>query len=169
MNKHNLFILYIAIATFFFCAALAGFFIHSIVKIAEETSRIEQQTRESLEYEQKLLSLQRALEGNEAGTAVVDSFFVKSSEIVPFIETIETHARESGVTSSLKKVEEQDGMLTLDITTVGSWENTMNFVLKLEALPYRLVFTDVRFTAISAEGQSKGWQTSFTLQGIVKK
>ena len=99
------------------------------------------------------------------GTAdtLLDSHFIKSSDVVPFLDNIESLAQKSQILSEITSVDiaKDNRLLSVDLKVDGSFENIYKFVLLLENSPYIIRFTsgDVR----KADNSKTGWTGKFKI------
>ncbi len=98
-------------------------------------------------------SLANLIDHIESERAVLDTHFVRSSDIVPFLATIESLAQKVGGKAEVTSVDipQDDSLLVVELKAGGSFEALYKFVMLLENSPYELLF-------ISANIQNPGIQ-----------
>ncbi len=94
----------------------------------------------------------------------VNAHFVSRTDIVDFIENIESEAKNQKVSVLIRSVDvesrsedenEDKEIIRLKFETRGSWADTMRFVNYLEHLPYKVVLHGLGLSLVSEEGPSK--------------
>ncbi len=105
-------------------------------------------------------------------TDAIDSFFIRNDDVVLFIDTIERLGTESGLIITTQDVSVTPHRtygeeVTMSIVTSGSWQETLNFIHLLEALPYRIDIHQTKLTkqTSGSEGDTYGtgyWKTTIT-------
>ncbi|TAK57034.1 hypothetical protein EPO17_03070 [Patescibacteria group bacterium] len=153
--------------------------------ITSRLKMIDEITRKDQEYQ----LFEKIIKSTEADRAKISSYVVKKDGLVDFIKLIEGMANSSGVEVSIKTVEESEVsgqasstpkvMLTLPLTTTGTWENTAMFLALLESMPYKTTLTkvDLRKMDLTEGADPKrknrfskanpGWQADFQF-GVLK-
>ncbi|HYD92450.1 MAG TPA: hypothetical protein VEA37_13315 [Flavobacterium sp.] len=122
--------------------------------------------------EEKMKSLEHSLESLEQERALLNAHFVRSSDVVPFLDTIETLAPKAGASAGVASVAiSPDGSsLLVGVKATGSFENLYKFLTLLENSPYQLEFTSMNMTktgvgASSSSDSSEGnWTASFGIR-----
>jgi hypothetical protein len=153
--------------------------------ITARLGTIDEITRKDQEYQ----LFEKIIKSNEIDRSKMSSYVVKKDGLVEFIKIIEGMANSSGVELSIKTVAESDVslqassspkvILTLPLTTTGTWENTAMFLALLESMPYKTTLTKVDIKkmdlAESADLKMKnrlskanpGWKADFDF-GVLK-
>lgn len=131
-----------------FLAILSSGFFFLYREVDSNNKKAEQATAEfeneiSLRSEAKLLndSIETVKEdGEKLGT-----HFAESSDIVPFLNTVEGLAKKVGATAEIASVDElkDGGGLIMKVQTSGSFRNIYKFLTLLENSQYELEFTDI--------------------------
>lgn len=121
----------------------------------------------------KIRELEKTLGETEEMRGKISSYFVKKSEAVSFIESIERLGGQSGLSLSLKNasVADKTNVFRLDASTEGSFGNTMYFLVLLENLPNKIsvekaeIRKEERREAGAEEGKESAgaWSGSFVL------
>ncbi|MBI2630650.1 hypothetical protein HYW73_00330 [Candidatus Nomurabacteria bacterium] len=88
----------------------------------------------------EIRSLARSIKEIQAERTELETHFAESSNIVPFLDTLEKLAVLAGAKADVKSVdiEEEKSELTVSIQTIGSFESTYKFIRLLENSPYEL-------------------------------
>ncbi len=105
---------------------------------------------------------------------ILSSHFAKSSDIVPFLDTIEGIARIVGVKAETTNVDISEGNagLIVRINTTGNFKDIYRFLTLLENSPYELEFLNMDIekesTPVAGEGVkvdlSTKWNASFKIK-----
>lgn len=84
--------------------------------------------------------LERSIQEVENERILLESHFAQSSNVVPFLDTLERLARQAGALSGeiVSVGTPQDGGLQVSMRTEGSFETLYKFVTLLENSPYEL-------------------------------
>lgn len=133
---------------------LVYFFIYKKInqnnQIFEETQSIWLQ-----EYSKKneIKSVERYLKTIEEEKALLDSHFIKSSDIVPFLNTIEKLAPQVKASTEVTSVDVLPGntSLTVGVKASGSFEGLYKFLTLLENSPYQIEFLSMSMRKNEAE------------------
>ncbi len=111
-----------------------------IEKNKKTTRELQTQLEEDIATKQKSQSLQRLM--NELGQErnAFASHFVKNTDIVPFLNTIESLANQVGAEAVINTVDtpEDPPSLLIGIKASGSFEAIYKFMALLESAPYEL-------------------------------
>lgn len=158
----------------FLILSLAGFFVlYSKIKSNTEVSekalrdlQIEAYRREKMD---SLAGLVKKI-SKERGE--IDSHFVRSSDVVPFLDKVESLAKQSFVDRAVVStidVSPDKSSLVMGVQASGSFESLYKFLSLLENSPYELSFSSVNFrTESSPETDSQGvlpsWSATFKIK-----
>ncbi len=100
--------------------------------------------------------------------AALDSHFVQSSDVVPFLDTVERLARgvDTKVEITSVEVAKDNASLMVEAKASGSFENVYKLIMLLENSPYNLEFVLVDIKNVSAQDAtiSKNAQWTATFQ-----
>lgn len=123
-------------------------------------------------------ALKSILESTKEDREKIDTYLLSEDGLVQFIETIENLGGISGTevtTSSVNVVEDKDSKnteyLTMRISVIGSFANTMHFVSLVENVPHQVSINQIRSVVVSNE-EKKGpinWNTEFELEVLKLK
>ena len=88
------------------------------------------------------------LRGNEDSLAALDDYFVRSANIVPFLEKMELLDISLPVSPKLSSVSLSAARdsLSASISANGSFVEAYRFLLAIESLPYKVVVDDVQLS-----------------------
>lgn len=111
-----------------------------IQKNKKTTGELQVQLEEDVATKQKALTLQRLMSDLGEETDSFESHFVKNTDIVPFLNTIESLAKQVGAKAVINTVDtpEDPPSLLIGIKASGSFESMYKFMALLENAPYEL-------------------------------
>ncbi len=91
----------------------------------------------------EIRSLERSIKAIQAEREQVETHFAQSSNVVPFLDTVEKLARDAGVSSEVRSVDiaEDKSELIVSLETKGTFTSTYRFIRLLENSPYELEIT----------------------------
>ncbi|MBP9711656.1 MAG: hypothetical protein KBD55_01320 [Candidatus Pacebacteria bacterium] len=121
---------------------------------------------------EEIKSLDRSLRAVDAGKVALESHFAKSTDAVPFLDTIESLAVVAGAQFEIISVEEAgtSGILVLDVKSKGSFESIYKFLTLLENSPYEIEFTSVNVTkplpqgGVNTNTKNADWEGLLTMR-----
>lgn len=157
----------LAAAAFFFLIAAAAFawMLRAIDgnKARAATARAEWQAETARRYE--IQSLGITLEDTQEARQALDMHFAQSSNIVPFLDSLEGLARSAGASAKVISVDApaDTGSLIATLQAHGSFESLYTFLALLEESPYPLEFLTVDIGA-SAAAEGPRWEAVFKLK-----
>ena len=110
--------------------------IKETIKTSQEKWQIQNTKRENAK---SLINLIKVIEPERT---LLETHFVRSSDVVPFLNTIEKLTKKVGVSSEIVSVTipKDNSSLMLEIKTLGSFEAIYKLILLLENSPYNLLF-----------------------------
>ena len=87
---------------------------------------------------EELRSLERSLREIQNEKNLVEARFAQSSNVVPFLDSLESLAKESGARSEVVSVDiaKESEELLISLKTKGSFDATYKFIRLLETSPY---------------------------------
>lgn len=134
-----------------------------MVEVENEASRRE---------EVKLLN--NSIETIKRDKALIESHFAKSSDVVPFLDTIEALGPKVGVKAETTSVDisKDNTALVVQIKATGDFKNIYRFLTLLENSPYELEFTSVDIqkggeSGVDEQGipfSNAGWEATFGIK-----
>lgn len=145
----------------------AGFFF--LFQEVNENKKLTEEARAKWQMEearrQEIRSLEIFLEDVIVKREEFDSHFARSSNIVPFLDSIEELARRVSAEPEVVSVDStQDGQgLTVVVRASGSFGALYKFLELLENSPYELEFTTVDISKTSGAQAGKDWEAFFRL------
>jgi len=145
-------------------SCFAFFFLYKEInknkKIAQETQA---KWQNEASRREEIRSLERLIKSINKEKDLVESHFAQSSNIVPFLDTIEKLAVSSKAKSEVVSVDIlQDGSgLSVGLKTSGSFEAIYKFLTLLENSSYELEFVSVNIQKLSTQA---GWEATFKIK-----
>lgn len=116
-------------------------------------------------------SLRRSLKSTEAERVLFDLYFIESSNVVPFLNMIDTLAPKAGTNTEISLVDllpDNQGLL-VEMRTQGHFGQVYKFLKLLETSPYELEFISAdmyKASITDAKGEivPAGWQGIFKVK-----
>lgn len=117
-------------------------------------------------------SLNNSLEQISDERALLDSHFAQSSDVVPFMNTIEQLGAPTGASVEIASVETgtNNSELVVDLKATGTFEQVYQFLTLLENSPYEITFNSMDMHELSAQDASvknvknQNWEADFEIQ-----
>jgi len=115
-------------------------------------------------------SLDRTMKSIEAERALLETHFAKSSDIVPFLDTLEGLATKTGAEAEVSSVDvlKDEVGLMVGLKATGSFSEVYKFLMLLENSPYELEFSSIDFqTRVSQDLESVAvptWNAVFKIK-----
>jgi len=140
--KNNLTKIYLTFSVIFLTISCVAFV--SLNKKIDSTKKIisENETKWQQEAEKRKNTqlLNDSIKKIQSEKDLLETHFANSSDIVPFLDTLESIAEKGGVKAEVNSVDipkENDGLI-VGMNASGSFENVYKFILLLENSPYEL-------------------------------
>lgn len=102
------------------------------------------------------------------------NFFVDSTKVVNFIETVEALGTESGSKVSISSIDAdnledapvgKEGVISMHLTIEGSWSAVMRALSLAETLPYKISIDEIKANSGSASASKASlWNISFDMK-----
>lgn len=157
------------------CSLLIFGFMSVYKKINDYNTKSEQdlatwQTEATRREDIRLLN--RSIQQNVSDRASLETHFAKSSNIVPFLDSIEMLASKAGADAKVDSVDENaDGStLVVGLQASGNFTAIYKFLTLLENSPYELAFLSVNIqksaplSTPSKKGPDLRWEAVFKIQ-----
>lgn len=157
----SIFFLFISLFAFFY-------FFRTINTNYDEFALKELEWQTESDRREGIKALDRSVKMIEIERAELQTHFAKSSDIVPFLDTIEELAPKVSVKTEVTAVEilkEENGLI-VDMKASGTFRNIYKFLTLLENSPYELEFVSIqmnRETALEVKSES-GWGVIFRIK-----
>lgn len=175
-NKFKKIILIIPIALFLLCCSLFFFIFKEIknnVKILEQS---EVNLKEEALKREEIKDFDNLFKSIEQEKTLFETHFVQSSDIVPFLNTIEKIANSIGTKAEVSFIEiaKDNSGLILEMKNRGSFERVYKFLMLLENSPYELEFMSIEMHSSFVEDSEKNkndtkkneWEALFRIKLI---
>lgn len=153
---------------------LSVFLFFFIYKNIQDSNKIftEAQTKWQQEESKRseIKSLERFLSITAEDRVSLDSHFIRSSDVVPFLDSIEKLAPQVKATTEVTSVDISPGntSLAVGIKASGTFEGLYKFLTLLENSPYQIEFVSMNMRKIEDETLSKGvapqWSAIFKIK-----
>lgn len=130
-----------------------------ILQQAQEKWHIETTHRENAK------SLINSIETIKSERSLLETHFVQSSDVVPFLDTIEKLAKEIGVKAEIVSVDidKNSSSLIVEMKAQGSFEIVYKLIMLLEHSPYNLEFVLANIQNQNEENVSTNKTNKFQL------
>ncbi len=114
----------------------------------------------------EIKALRSSLREIEDDRAQLETHFAKSSDIVPFLDTMEKLALKTGAKAEVESVNAGAGnkTLTVQIKASGTFSAVYKFLMLLENSPYELDFLLVDMNSARGEDKTSNWSAIFKMQ-----
>ncbi|MEK7588962.1 MAG: hypothetical protein AAB438_04080 [Patescibacteria group bacterium] len=163
------------IGSFIFLLLTGGAFAFLYIQIrnnniASQEAEIEWNSESSKLNEIKSLNL--SIQTIDTEKALFESHFLKSSDIVSFLDTIESAAKDVNVTAEIVSVDDvtDTTSLTIGIRSSGTFEGLYKFLILLENLKYEIDIASMELNRASV-GEVEGvidikpeWKANFKIR-----
>ena len=158
----------IFLAVLFFLAACAGF--SYIFQKINEDKIVAQEVLGKWQAEDarrtEIKALEIFLENMKGERAALDLHFARSSNVVPFLDSLEELGRLAGAKPEVMSVATTADGTSLEVTVkaLGSFESVYKFLELLENSDYQLEFLAMDLSRVSEESGSAGWEGFFRIK-----
>ena len=145
---------------FFAVVLTVYFFLHKLVVHKNIIAKQAQSAwQEEIDKRVELQSLERLLKATNMERSALDSHFIKSTDIVPFLDMLEKTADKLGAKAEVSGLEtpKDNSSLIVAVRVDGRFEAIYKFLLLLESAPYELdiVALDMQKGADSVDEKGK--------------
>lgn len=148
---------FISIAFFVFSIAFFLLFLGKINSYNEESQLKEMNWQSEAGKREEIKVLNNSIKAIEVEKARLENHFAKSSDIVPFLDTIEELALKASAKAEVTSVDilEDGAGLSVGMKASGTWSAIYKFITLLENSPYELEFIGVDIKKETATGSSR--------------
>jgi hypothetical protein len=155
-------------AIFFVLCAVALVFFYRIISDNNQRTQ-EGRTAWQIEKQRRddIRTLDRSLLKIAPQRAELDTHFAKSSDVVPFLDTIEKLAPMAGAKAEVISVDTlpSNTGLVVGLKAVGSFTSVYKFLELLENSPYELNFISMNIDKVDTVNKKGGnWEAIFKIQ-----
>lgn len=173
-NKFKKTSLIISITVFLLCCVLFFFLFREIKNNIEISKQSLVDLEKEIARREEVKNFNNSFKSIEQDKTLFETHFAQSSDIVPFLNTIEKMALGVGTKAEVSFIEvaKDNTGLMIEMKDTGSFSQVYKFLMLLENSPYELEFTSVEMNSISvldANGKStKGnaWEALFKIKLI---
>ena len=167
-------ILLVASLTLFVILGLASVFLYK--KINDNNQKADQNTVAWMEGERRradIMSLDRSFQEITDDKILLEAHFAKSSDVVPFLDTLEKLAPKAGVKTEVDSVsvKDKDAGLVVGMKASGSFTAIYKFIMLLENSPYELHFLSMDIhkllqgsVSVGKDAKDSKWEAVFKIQ-----
>jgi hypothetical protein len=171
-NKSKKISLIISILIFLILCTFFFFFYKEIKNNISSAKESQDMLQKEISRREEIKNFNDSFKSIEADKILFETHFAQSSDIVPFLNTIETMANSVGTKSEVSSIEvaPDNSGLILKMKDSGSFSQVYKFIALLENSPYELEFTSVNLNTVSADStitkgvKSTGWEATFTIK-----
>lgn len=164
---------------FIFSCLVFAFLYEKINNNIKATQSMQETWQTEATNRDKAISLSNLIKTIEPERTVLDTHFVQSSDVVPFLNTIEKLAVGVGVKAEVTSVNvtaEDNSSLEIEMKVSGSFESIYKLIMLLENSQYDLQFVsaniqhsdtndeDISVTTKNAKNQIPQWTANFKMK-----
>lgn len=131
---------------FFLISVLIFFFLLKDVNEKRELlTKTQEEWKIESTYRENISSLISSMGKIEDEVILLEKHFVQSSDVVPFLDTIEELAKKVGIKADVLSVDipKDNSSLIMEAKALGNFESIYKFTLLLENSPYEMEFLSV--------------------------
>jgi len=153
---------------FLLCSIAVLYFVYREIGINNQIAEQAQITwHNEADRRIEMQSLDRLLKSVEAETVLLNSHFIKSSDVVPFLNIIEKLAQNAGTKAEILAVDlaKDNSALAVRTQATGSFGSIYKFLKLLENSPYELEVATMEMVKADGGEKSSG-QTWSIILGI---
>ena len=173
-NKFKKTLLIISITAFLLCCVLFFFLLREIKNNIEISKQSQVDLEKEIARREEVKNFNNSFKSIEQDKTLFETHFAQSSDIVPFLNTIEKMANSVGTKAEVSFIEvaKDNTGLMVEMKNTGSFSQVYKFLVLLENSPYELEFTSIEMNsipALDANGKSiKGnvWEALFKIKLI---
>ncbi len=161
---------YLAFAVVFFgFFVVVCYFLYSQIEDNLSATKVdEDKWYEEFSRREEIKLLDRAVKNIQKESEQIDSHFVRNSDVVPFLNTIESLAPKVGAQAETTSVDisTDKSSLLVDIKVTGGFSSIYRFVKLLENSPYQLEFSNVDIYQKDVIGSNKlpVWEAEISIK-----
>ena len=156
---------------FFIFSCLVFLSLYKVINNNREASQLAREEWETEDIQRKnAKSLLDSIKIIETERALLETHFVRGSDIVPFLDTIEKIAEGGGAKAEVVSVDvAKDGLsLMVEMKAAGSFEVIYKLVMLLENSPYDLEFASVNIQNVDtgdlSTDKNPQWAATFQIK-----
>jgi len=165
INKKTKTLLYMIAALNMIVLLFGAFVFYTVYKKYGTVAELYEKVRIIEKRQDEMIYTERLILSTEEDINKLNSYFVDSDNVVDFIKDIEylgTNADVLLVLNSVNISGEENGLLSLEFTTEGSWGDSMYLLALLESMPVKMDVNKVNFVKRKTTDDSY-WQGEFNV------
>ena len=157
----------ISLSILFFIVFVFAFFYfyNAINNNYKEEQVIEEEWSKEAERRDEIKALFSSVKAIEGERAKLETHFAKSTDVVPFLDTIEGLAGAKAEVTSLEILKDGAGLL-VGMKATSTFEGLYKFLNLLENSPYELEFVSMNLQKDVADAKIQGWSAIFKIRLI---
>ncbi len=184
-HNHSTF-LFMAILVGLFALSVYGYLYYRIDLSLEKTAKAQSLVNSAALTKERENTFMQTYDKTASKWSKLQELFVKSGEVVNFIEAVESLDSLSGSKVSISSIEAdnldnapvgKEGFIRMNVSAKGSWQSVMKALSLAEALPYKVTINNVQANVslenmesnkdIKGDLVSRVWSLSFSLQAAM--
>ncbi len=145
------------------------FIYNNIQKNAEAYNKEEVEWQIKNAKKEEIKAITKELQMIEKERSLLNTHFIQSSDVVPFLDTVEQLAQKVNTQAEITQVDisSDKTSLAISVNASGSFQNLYKFLTLLENSPYQIEFTSVNLERNVTGAVSKNageWSATFTIK-----
>jgi hypothetical protein len=165
---------FISLAFFIFSCGIFFYFLRGINNLNNKTQLAETTWNTENLRRNEIKTLDQSINDIQDQTTALTTHFAQSSDVVPFLNTIESLATEAGATAIISSVDvsTDNTSLMVALKATGTFPNIYKFITLLENSPYELQFEGMDLqntTSVNTSGKTtttSNWNATFNIKLI---
>lgn len=152
-------------------------FIFLFIKIDDNNQKVQQNSidlQTETRRREDISALNKLLQKIAVDRSLLESHFIKSSDVVPFLNLVEKLAIDAGVSAKINSVDAKTNNqeLTMNLNASGGFDAVYKFLILLENSPYEIDFlsTDMHMipppSPVGKIPSAPKWEVAFKIQLI---
>ncbi len=181
MKKNKPKTVLIFIGVFCLTALFLGAYVYSFYAVKEKSENASLVFDELNEYLSKggtINTLKMSIKNTKEDRKKVDAYFVKRDDIPDFTRKIESLGGMSGTDLTITALRSQGDVLSFDLSSEGSFKNTLQLISLIESLPFKVDITKAYIDVVEVEipkedggGIKSTWKGNYSIDliGFISK
>jgi len=163
-------LLIIAVIILITTIAIFLFSYREIEKNIQQISQIETEFQQEFLKHNEVKILNNYFQSIKEEKVLLESHFVQSSDVVPFLNTLENLAKEIGVKTEVSSITiaKDDSGLILETKNNANFEQLYKFISLLENAPYEMEFLSVDIHNLIKSDENRGVLDSNGWEALIK-
>ena len=162
--------LFISIALLVLACLIFFFLLQRINNNHETADQAEMEWQTETARKEEIKSLDRLLKTEEVDRTMIDTHFIQSSDVVPFLDTAEELASQVGARAEVVSVRiaSDNKSLLVGLRAEGTFESLYKLLILMENSSYQLELSSLdmekREGSDFSESSSRAWRASFEIK-----